>query len=113
MERGIRDQIQHFLQGNYVEAKLHLGGLMYFIISAVYRCVQFRQHFIKMDQGRMLVQATTSGVSMSLAEFYYFLTEVQRFTAKIEPLRHLVPCYMRRTHSVGCEECYPMKSGAV
>ncbi len=110
LERGIRDQIQDFLRGNYVEAKLHLGGLMYFIISSEYRCVQFRQHYIKMEGAKKLVHATTSGVSMSMAEFYYFLTHVQRFTCKIGPLRELVPCYLRRTHSRGCPECYTMMS---
>ena len=110
LERGVRDQIQDLLRGNYIDAKFHLGGLLYFILSSEFRCVQFRQHYTRVQNGQKIVQPTRYGVSMSFSEFYYFLNQVEQFTAKIEELRSLVPCYRRRNHGEGCRECYPMKA---
>ncbi len=112
LESGVRDQIQDLLRGNYVEAKLHLGGLMYFILSSEFRCVQFRQHYIRVQNGQKMVHATRFGVSMSFAEFYFLLCNVEEFCAKIPQLQHVVPCYRRRQHGEGCRECYPFKSFA-
>ncbi len=108
-ESALRDQVQELFRGNNVEAKLHLGGLLYLTLSSRYNCVQFRQHFITQNERK--VKASKYGVSMNFLEYYFFLLHVAEFSNSIERLGDLVPCYDRKGHNNRCLECYPVVPG--
>ncbi len=108
-ENALREQVQELFRGNNVEAKLHLGGLLYLTLSSRYNCIQFRQHFITLNEGK--VKASKYGVSMNFLEYYYFLLHVAEFSNRIGRLIDLVPCYARRGHNNKCLECFPVVPG--
>ncbi len=111
IEKALRDQIQELMRGNKVEAKLHVGGLMYLSISSEFRCVQFRQHYIKEENGSRKIFPSKFGISMSLREFYYFLKHMEEFDQKLFVQKSFRPCYTRRNHSSNCSECFPLNQG--
>ena len=108
IEKGIRDQIQDLMRGNYIDCKFHLGGMMYISMNSEFRCVQFRQHFLREQNGE---QKVLPSVSMSFMEFYYFLKHMKEFIAKIPAMKQFKPCYSLKSHPASCLECYPLSSG--
>ncbi len=107
---ALRDQVQELFFGNKVEAKLHLGGLLYLTLSWRYNVIQFRQHYIA-QQNERKVSASKYGVAMSFPEYYYFSQHVAEFSNKIKKLTTLVPCYARLGHNNDCLECFPVEPG--
>ncbi len=111
IESGLRDQMQELMRGNQIEVKLHLGGLMYLSLSSEFRCVQFRQHYIKEQNGGRRICPSKSGISMSFREFYYFLKHMHEFDRKLIMYKGFKPCYTLRHHSSSCSECFPRNQG--
>ncbi len=104
---GIKMHTQDLINGNAVEAKIHLGGLFYFQVSKRYQNVQLRQHYIPKNSTK--VEATSMGVSMSVPEYCYFEKMLDVFSNRIPGLSLLVPCYKQPNHGNNCLECYPAK----
>ena len=107
-EYAIHSQLKELFAGNPVGCRFHLGGLLFFQISSKYKNVQFRQYTIPQRSVRMY--PTKFGVSMSLAEYFYFIQLDDQFISLIPPMSTITPCYLDRNHSSSCVECFPMKT---